>query len=89
MDLISRQAALDELKAICDRECEYSKAQRSVMCGACRLGSAFDAIDNLPSVQPEIIVCADCKHWLRHDRRCGVWNHGVTPSEWCCYAERR
>ena len=53
MDLISRQAAIDALDALCDRECEYSKQQRSFMCGACRLGSAFDVIDELPSAQPE------------------------------------
>ena len=52
-DLISRQAAIDALDALCDMECEYSKQQRSVMCGACRLGSAFDVIDELPSAQPE------------------------------------
>jgi len=52
-DLISRQAAIDALDALCDRECEYSKQQRSFMCGACRLGSAFDVIDELPSAQPE------------------------------------
>jgi hypothetical protein len=51
-DLIDRQAAIDALDALCDRECEYSKKQRSVMCGACRLGSAFDVIDELPSAQP-------------------------------------
>lgn len=61
-DLISRQAAIDALDALCDRECEYSKQQRSFMCGACRLGSAFDVIDELPSAQPEIIRCKDCKY---------------------------
>lgn len=44
-DLISREAAIDALDAICERECEYSKAQRAVMCGACRLGSAFGVVD--------------------------------------------
>jgi hypothetical protein len=53
-DLITRQAAIDALDALCDRECEYSKKQRSVMCGACRLGSAFDVIDELPSAQPTL-----------------------------------
>lgn len=51
-DLISRQAAIEALDALCDRECEYSKKQRSVMCGACHLGSAFDVIEQLPSAQP-------------------------------------
>lgn len=45
--------------------------------------------DALPSAQPEIIACGDCKHWICHDRRCGYWNHGVKPLEWCCHAERR
>ena len=52
-DTISRQAALDSLDAICDRECEYPKKQRAVMCASCHLGSAFDAIDELPSAQQE------------------------------------
>lgn len=50
-------------------------------------------IDDQPTVnssaQTEIIVCADCKHWICHDRRCGYWNHGVKPLEWCCHAEVR
>ena len=50
-DLISRQAAIDALDAICDRECEYPKKQRAVMCASCHLGSAFDAIDELPSAE--------------------------------------
>ena len=50
-DLILRKAAIDALDALCDRECEYSKKQRNVMCGACHLGSAFDAIEQLPSAQ--------------------------------------
>ena len=66
-DLISRQAAIDALDAVCDRECEYSKQQRSVMCGACRLGSAFDVIDELPSAQPE-------QQWI-------PWTSGRFPEE--------
>lgn len=46
-------------------------------------------LEQLPSAQPEIVVCADCKHWICHDRRCGYWNHGVKPLDWCCHAERR
>ena len=51
-DLIDRQAAIDALDALCDRECVYIKNLRSVMCGACRLGSAFDVIEQLPSAEP-------------------------------------
>lgn len=54
LDTISRRVAIDALDALCDRECEYSKKQRSVMCGACHLGSAFDVVEQLPSAQSEI-----------------------------------
>ena len=37
----------------------------------------------------ELIHCKDCKHWICHDKRCGYWNHGVKPIDWCCHAERR
>lgn len=50
-DLISRQAVIDVLDGICNRECEYSKKQRAYMCGSCHLGSAFDAIEELPSAE--------------------------------------
>lgn len=53
LDTISRQAAIDALDALCDRECEYSKKQRNVMCGACHLGSAFDVVEQLPSAETE------------------------------------
>lgn len=46
-------------------------------------------IDRMPSVQPDIIACWDCKHYIPHDKRCGYWNHGVQPLMWCSQAERR
>ena len=58
-DCISRQAAIEALDALCDRECEYSKKQRSVMCGACHLGSAFDVVEQLPSAQTERLTDDD------------------------------
>lgn len=53
-DLISRQVVINALDAVCDRVCQYAKKQRSVMCGACPLGSAFDVIEELSPAQPEI-----------------------------------
>ena len=46
-------------------------------------------IDAQPTIQPDIIHCEDCKHYIRHDKRCGYWNHGVKPTMWCSQAERR
>ena len=95
-DLIDRQATIDELDALCDRECEYSKKQRSVMCGACHLGSAFDVVEQLPSAQPEreIVRCADCKYFVLNSWEnlggvpiivaheiCTKWGDGCKTSE--------
>lgn len=52
-------------------------------------GRSVKAIMNLPSAEPDLIACGDCKHYICHDRRCGYWDHGVKPLDWCCHAERR
>ena len=49
----------------------------------------LNGLKKLPSAQQDIIACGDCKHWICHDRKCGFWNHGVKPLDWCCHAERR
>ena len=80
-DLISRQAAIDAaVEAVDEWDGGYSRSREEIITLKLRM---------LPSAQPEIIACGDCKHWICHDRRCGYWNHGVKPLEWCCHAERR
>lgn len=82
-DLISRQAAIELAMQYCtDDDGSCSKADRDIR-------ELLDDLENLPSAQPEIIACGDCKHWICHDRRCGYWNHGVKTLDWCCHAERR
>ena len=52
-------------------------------------------IDGLPSAQPEIVRCKDCKnslHWYRDRRRCFLWSEdgvSVFDDGFCSYAERR
>ena len=53
-EYIDRQAVNDALDKTCDIVCQYSKKQRYAMCGACPLGSAYDAIENVPSVHPTL-----------------------------------
>ena len=78
-DTISRQAAIDALHMhLIYRMGTDSNKKR-----------LDDWINGVPSAQPEIIACGDCIHWICHDRRCGYWNHGVKPLDWCCHAERR
>lgn len=80
---MSRLIDADDLKQSIAKKCGASWNFAS------SLNPLLKMIDKQPSVHPEIIVCANCKHWICHDRRCGYWNHGVRPLEWCCHAERR
>lgn len=46
------------------------------------------AIDELPSVQPEIIRCKDCKHYMQtdtihHRGWCWRWNHFTAIERYC------
>ena len=49
----------------------------------------------MPSAQPEIIRCKDCKnseHWYKDRRRCFLWSEdgvSVWDNGYCNYAERR
>ena len=49
----------------------------------------------LPSAQPEIIRCKDCKyceHWYANKGRCFLWHEGgidVFEEGFCSYGERR
>lgn len=52
-DLIDRDALSKSLNRLCDRVCQYSKAQRKFMCSACPLGDAFTVVeDDAPIVIP-------------------------------------
>ena len=78
-DLISRQAAIDAILAIKD----YGNSDR-----ANALGLAECAVTTLPSAQPEIIRCKDCKHWDGVDT-CDVIDAPVWDNDFCSMAERR
>lgn len=82
-DLIDRQAAIDALNEVDD--------------GA-SISTAITVIEGLPSAQPEIIFCGDCKYkddgidedgipFLKclHGRNYG----GTRINDFCSWAERR
>ena len=71
-DLISRQAAIDALDVLGQEHrykipgkretySQYNEAWQDT------LDRAEGAIFNLPSVQPDIIRCKDCKYWMPYD----------------------
>ena len=81
-DTISRQEAIDAVSE-----------------GCLELRGIFEGCKEkllaLPSAQPEIIRCKDCKnseHWYRDKRRCFLWAEdgiGVFDDGFCSYAERK
>ena len=81
-DLIDRKAAID---AICKSDCG------SGFCGVpCQEVNALEA---LPSAQPEIIRCRECKCWRELPNGCqgfcDVHSAYPTVTDFCSWAERR
>ena len=91
-DLISRAAAIEVLNELA-RDNFTLDRDFAFYLGA--LHDAADGIKNLPSAQPEIIRCKDCKHsehWYRDKSRCFLWHEegiDVFKDGFCNYAERR
>jgi len=87
-DLISRQAAIRWVKTECN---PYGKPTLEFESGK----KVIEHLEQMPSAQPEIIHCKDCKnseHWYRDRRRCFLWaEEGVSVFDdgFCNYAERR
>ena len=73
-DLICRQAAIDEIEyeleminsALDSITLDFNARERLRQ----RRGEAreiLNSIQQLPSAQPEIVRCKDCKHWIPYD----------------------
>lgn len=58
-DLISRQAAIDAMAELQGRASTKAKLKG--------ISKAWKRIKQLPSAQPEIVRCKDCKHWIPYD----------------------
>ena len=93
-DLIDRQAAIDAF----EKELSAKYNRRELAIGFVGVKSI---LEKLPSAQPEIIRCKDCKYFERDIKRswgtyngCGVWTDDgneieVNQYDFCSYAERR
>lgn len=85
-DLISRQDALDAIKVSMNIWSSMPEWREHKI---------IECLEELPSAQPEIVRCKDCKHsehWYRDKRRCFLWNEAgidVFEDGFCNYAERR
>ena len=81
--------AVEALKRETSDDAIDRQAAIRIASGYCHPANVAKELAKLPSVQPDIIACGDCKHYIPHDTRCGYWNHGVQPLMWCSHAERR
>ena len=86
-DTISRQGVLRLLNAVPSEEF----ATKAML---------ISGVNALPSAQPEIIRCKDCKHWTNNigdsklkDNYCNDEAHGFyyqcSEDDYCSFAERR
>ena len=83
-DLISRQAAIDALDS----------CGRLILPNGILYTDAVSAIKALPSAQPEIIHCGECKHRDPEDHKCDcghdiLWQLPRDDKWYCADAERR
>ena len=81
-DLISRQAAIDALRT-CQTYLFVSYDDDKKI----SLESAEYMIEQLPSAQPEIIRCMDCKHYK--DGECTNTFWGMCERDYCSEGERK
>lgn len=94
-DLIDRQAAIDAVTAWLHKafnplnRSKYNEGEIDAY------KTVLSELKKMPSAQPEIIRCKECKHsehWYRDRRRCFLWaENGVSVFDdgFCNYAERR
>ena len=96
-EYIEREAAIEKLNKLCERVCQYSKAQRKYMCGACPLGDAFTVIeDDIPAADVRPVVRGE---WQFHMFTANSWGYECrvchttwdTPTNYCpnCGADMR
>ena len=61
-DTISRQAAIDAI------HCDITiTGRQNAELVAATIGAFADRIKALPSAEPQIIRCKNCKHWIPYD----------------------
>lgn len=91
-DLISRQAAIDAIH----EDADWLAAQGSDW-QVERMERDKSILKSLPSAQPEIIRCGDCKYFkVEYAWNCASYpvcevspQRIITPDDYCSFAERR
>ena len=82
-DCISRRAAIDIVRFECG---EWEGLAKTII----------KRFEQLPSAQPEIIRCRDCRHWYTGDgynhengAQCALTHMWMSPDDYCSYGRRK
>lgn len=93
-DTIYRQAAIDALNRHLDT-IRVTNNSTTEMIRRSEVMDCREIINGLPSAQPEIIRCKDCKYWMRAylsisgKHGCNVMRDYTAPDDYCFKAERK
>ena len=89
-DLISRKAAIDAIRASTSKYTGFMEMEMYTD------DDAVEAIEALPSAQPEIIRCRECRHWYTGDgynhengAQCALTHMWMSPDDYCSYGRRK
>ena len=87
-DAVSRKTAIDGVKTL------HEVAWKNWHDPTLSANTVIDMIKNLPSAQPEIVRCKDCKHRDPEDKKCDcghdiLWQLPRRDNWYCADAERR
>ena len=86
-DLISRQAAIEALARVAREKFNLSDEFNHYLAG---LMDGENAIRQLPSAQPDIIQCRNCKFASGDSRICMKFGHSpIGELDFCAWAERK
>ena len=96
-DLISKQAAIDAVSEYGGVWMEYSRGMTKDEIAQRALNSAkatmIRIVKQLPSAQPEIIRCKDCKYWTKQEDslqgRCALFGIYPTGRWYCANAKKK
>ena len=89
-DLISRQAAIDAIVNTVSRIGLHDNSEVARYGATFRQHEIIDIIESLPSAQPGIIRCRNCKFASGDSRICMKFGHSpIGELDFCAWAERR
>lgn len=92
-DLIDRQSVIDAITDTADKF-DWPDDYHQAMKEGIRVGTLICSL--MPSKQPEIIYCRECRHWYTGDgynhengAQCELMHMWMGPDDYCSYGRRK